>query len=65
MNAQYPADDPKVEALRQRWLDADLVMSNRCSDGSATLVDRDVVVKGKDRETGTPVGEIVYRGACG
>src|ERR1700761_5012148 len=36
VNAQYPEDDPKAEAARQRWLNDDLVMSNRCSDGNAS-----------------------------
>ncbi|HZB91148.1 MAG TPA: hypothetical protein VE397_06900 [Stellaceae bacterium] len=63
MNAEYPADDPKAEALRQRWLDEDLVMSNQCSKG-ATPIYRKVIEKGRDPQTGAPTGVILYVGNC-
>jgi hypothetical protein len=64
LNGDYPADDQNAEALRRRWLRDDVVMSNRCSNGTATLVDREVIVEGTDAQTGAPVGKIVYEGDC-
>jgi hypothetical protein len=63
MNAAYPADDPAAEALRKRWLNQDLALSNRCSCG-ANVTDREIVHGGKDPVTGAPVGTIVYQGDC-
>lgn len=63
VNREYPADDAKAEALRLRSLRGDLVLSNRCSDG-ANLTHRDVIVEGRDEQTGAPTGKIVYEGDC-
>jgi hypothetical protein len=63
MDREYPADDAKAEALRQRWLREDLVMSNRCSRG-ANLTHREVIEEGRDEQTGAPTGKIVYEGGC-
>lgn len=63
LNAAYPADDPTAEALRQKWLDEDLVMSNHCANG-ATLIYRDVIEEGRDPQTGAPTGVILYVGDC-
>jgi hypothetical protein len=63
MNREYPADDATAEALRRRWLREDLAMSNRCARG-ANITDCEVIVTGRDEQTGAPTGEIVYEGGC-
>jgi hypothetical protein len=63
MNSEYPANDQSAEAARQSWLRQDLALSNRCSHG-ANVTHRDVVVTGRDPQTGATVGEIVYVGDC-